>query len=327
MTDQSFFKKYQRQIRWIFNTRLGRWFFKINRDYSSVGDKKIIKVLPNAIQWLEGYRYDGENWRIVKTTEFRTNNRFAYRMNTLLKYLPFIYWTENWYPALQVGLTVTTVYPDADPESTSVDGIVEIFDGAGQDWADIQGAATGTNALPSATTISATIDADSITDKWDGIQRSAILFDTSAIGDTDTLDSAVLSVWPNSTLNDFTSNLDLVTSNPASNTDLVAADYDQFGTTLQATSIAISAITTGQYNDFTLNATGESNVDFTGVSKFGLRISQDTANTEPTWSANAKSQVIMQSAENSNGADNAPKLAVTHSEPITANDIYGSKVI
>ena len=64
-------------------------------------------------------------------TEFRTHARFSKRMNTLLKYFPFVRFERNyyrqleWQPVLQFGLTVSTFYPDPDPESTSVDGDVQ----------------------------------------------------------------------------------------------------------------------------------------------------------------------------------------------------------
>src|SRR3990167_3720000 len=56
-TDKIFFEKYQKQIVWLFNTSFGRWFFRINKNYSSVGNHKITAVFPKAISWDLGYRY------------------------------------------------------------------------------------------------------------------------------------------------------------------------------------------------------------------------------------------------------------------------------
>ena len=127
MPDKIFFQKYQKALVWLFKTRIGKWFFKIEPK------GEIVAVFPNAIRWI--------NPNGSYSTEFRTNHRYAYRLNTLLKYFPFLMWEREyqWYPQLRLGLTVSTFYPDPDVESTSVDGLTEAdyANGSGKSWANL----------------------------------------------------------------------------------------------------------------------------------------------------------------------------------------------
>ncbi len=95
----------------------------------------------------------------------------------------------------KIGNTTSTFYPDADPESTSVDGLVGRANVAVSSWGDIRDG-DGTYVEDSAVT-NRLFDFDSsfTTDKWSKILRGIHLFDTSAIPDTDTIDSATLSFY------------------------------------------------------------------------------------------------------------------------------------
>ena len=66
MIDKDFFAKYQKQLVWLFNTRIGRWFFKLGTSSIPKGEK-IKAVLPNAISWGKEGSYK---------SEFQTNNKF-----------------------------------------------------------------------------------------------------------------------------------------------------------------------------------------------------------------------------------------------------------
>ena len=81
------------------------------------------------------------------------------------------------------------------------------------------------------------------------------------------------------------------------------------GTTKQATNRTIASITTGIYNDWTLNATGEGNIIKDGITKFGFRIEADRADIEPTWVASEEVKLHIYQADNS-GTDKDPKLVV-----------------
>ena len=325
-TDKVFFAKHQKLIVKLFNTRLGRRFFHL--EGSSVGNKKILAVMPNAIQWFEGYQLDEQGkWRIVKSTEFRTNNRFAYRMNTLLKWMPFLTWSENWYPQLAFGLTTTTVFPNADADGgkTSGDGsVARVDDVDGSDtWAGIRdGAGTGANDSAASGADSPRLIASSISNEWNAIGRAIFTFDATDIGDGDTISGATLSICVESLNNaNFSQSIGVVVCAPASNTDFVASDFNiaNWTMTLQSdTSIAVGSLATGltNYNDFPFNATGLGNISKTVVSPFGIVMNADRTNTPPTWSSDGESRVDPYMADTA-ATTSDPKLVVTHSAPAT----------
>ena len=217
-----------------------------------------------------------------------------------------------------VGNTTSTFYPDPHTESTSVDGIAitNYGAGSGESWAT-NVAAAGAAADDTDTTIKvASMLCDTVTDKWRRIFRGFFLFDTSALPDTDTISSAVLSLYGSGKDDALsnTPNVDIYTSTPASNTALVAGDYAQVGSVSQTgTAITYAGWSTSAYNDFTFNATGIGNVSKTGVSKFATRnVNYDVANVAPTWGSAGEYNLICISADTA-GTSTDPKLVVVHS--------------
>jgi len=70
-------------------------------------------------------------------------------------------------------------------------------------------------------------------------------------------------------------------------------------------------------NDFVLNASGKSNIDTGGISKFSARnANYDVADVAPTWSASGDSYLYAKSADTA-GTSEDPKLVVNHSVAIT----------
>ena len=221
-------------------------------------------------------------------------------------------------------MTVSTFRSDADPETNSVDSRIQYVDTAGVTWATIRGDPGGAPVNADSPSVIAHIQirCDGNTDKWDVFDRNVHLFDTSSLPDGDDIDSATFEVVGdagNAKSDSFTSSVALVTTTPASNTDIVADDYDQFGTADQATRITIDNIVVDDstFNQFTLNSTGRGNIAKAGVTKFGIRISDDADDVEPTWASGAKAVVTFHSADEAEGADLRPKLVVTHSTATT----------
>jgi hypothetical protein len=156
--------------------------------------------------------------------------------------------------------------------------------------------------------------------------RCIYLFDTSSITDTDTIDSATLSIKVYDKVDPASKAPDsnIYTATPASNTALVAGDYAQTGNTAQCdTAVTYAAMTAGAYADWALNATGLGNISKTGVSKF----SNKNANYD-----NANSAPGLTSADyycRANGADMAgttgdPKLVVVHSAGSVSVTVSGT---
>lgn len=220
-------------------------------------------------------------------------------------------------PEVSMGLTVTTVYPDASPETTTCDGGVVHDLNSTNNWATVQGAATGTGANDSQAVISAN-NGVGVGKRGNGnlyIERWSFGFDTSAIGG-DTIDDATFSVYAVTAENAVASGRDFLYpthSTPASNTSISTADYDQIGDstatpTYLASGIDLGAISTAAYTDWVLNATGEGEVDGSGVSLFGLRTGDDIS-TAGAFGSGKRNRITAIGADN---GSSKPKLAVTH---------------
>lgn len=220
------------------------------------------------------------------------------------------------YPDKIAWGTTSTFYP-------SLDGRLDYSNASGVAWSTIRDASSGTDTGYSGATIGLRLRADSNTDKWDYLGRAMVLFDTSGLPDGDSISAATFGLVgssgdpPNT---NFSSSIGLVTSSPASNSELVDADYDEFGTTLQATSINVTSIVANDssYNDWTLNSTGRDNISLTGITKFGIRVSQDITDSEPSWSSGHKTEAFFHGRNESAGGEIRPRLVVTHATPSAA---------
>jgi len=209
-----------------------------------------------------------------------------------------------------VGNTTSTFYPVADSASP-IDSYVNNADSV---WATIHDAATGMNtgdSNPGIEIISDNGRGGSTVEIW----RTIIHWDTAAIGDADTIDSATGSLWvvtKEDGYNDAQGYIALVgLSSPASDTGIVAADYDQVGSTKMGANTDITDITTGQYTNMTINATGLTNISKTGLTRWGAREGHDIENVMPA--DNGQRSRASVSAADTDGTTQDPKLVVVHS--------------
>ena len=205
----------------------------------------------------------------------------------------------------KVGNTVSTFYPDASPETTSVDGHAG-SQGSAISWASRR-TSSGTNSDDSGTIMD--VRTYNPSSGFINLFRGIILFDTASIPDTDGIDSATLSINVNWRIG--SRNWYLVTSNPASNTAIASSDYDytDFGTTNLAD--AISYASTGAKTT-NLNASGLAEISKTGITKFGIRTDFDADDVDLGNGFGDSGGGIYTSEQ---GTTFRPKLVVTHSAP------------
>lgn len=206
-----------------------------------------------------------------------------------------------------VGLTSSEFFPDASPETTTVDG-----------WARNKNATTWSNALDGTNGTQDASDSESGTNRplsrkttasdWT-VSPAFYLFDTSSIADTDTIDSATFNIFSfaDSPNDPDTVTQHLVAGTPASNTAIVGADFDNYGSTSFGNRLA-STMTSLQYYATTLNASGLSAIDATGVSKFSMIDDLILTPTDPTGD-NWKNIYMSEFT----GTSRDPKLVVQHS--------------
>jgi hypothetical protein len=206
-------------------------------------------------------------------------------------------------------MTVKIFYPSLDGRvGTNVGG-------AGAVWATLYNGA-GTSADYTSATFFVNIDSTTTTNQFGSNFRDAVLFDTSDLGSGATITGATMEVVVTAKYSNlYADTVGIGTSDPDSTSALVSSDYanSHWTSTRQATDIAVSSLTadSSTYNVFTLNATGEGNINKTGITKFSLRYGSDLDGGGPTWSSNVLNAVIFASSEETLSSDKQPKLEVT----------------
>ena len=212
-----------------------------------------------------------------------------------------------------------TFYPDANPESTSVDGNVtrNIYPN-GTTWTLCRGG-VGTSAIDSGA-FGPIIDilCNYSHTSWAYLIRSYFLFDTSALSALGNINiiAVVLSIRGKSKqdLPGIAPNINIYAAVPASNTALVAADFAiaQFGSTpFCDTPITYANWNVSDYNAFAFNASGIAAINKTGISKFGARnANYDVSGSDPALVTNEYSQLVGYFSEQGEGYK--PKLVVTY---------------
>jgi len=310
---KEWFAKYNKQICWLANSFVGQFVFRFKK-FGHYIENRIVKITPNSVCEFMGMK----EGKIEVKEHFFGRNEYAIRLQNVFYpiWITFHIWDiiTRPVPQLNLGFDTLTVYPDADPETTSVDGFCVNKPGGTPTWSDVaNGAGTGANTNAG---FNNCILISAGPDYWKEVVHGFFLFDTSALTSEATISAAVLSLYGQNKADSFTTpiapNINIYTSNPASNTDLVAGDYDSAGSTAQCdTAITYSGYSTSSYNDFTLNSTGRGNVSKTGISKFSTRnANYDVADSAPTFEANKFSFLYTYFADN---GSNKPKLVVTYS--------------
>lgn len=343
MEASAWFRAQQPLLLWMANKSAdGRRLLRLDQ----VNLPRIDRIGMNHVS-MDRYERDGgffvPKYRRVTTTDFRVGAKWANLINSQWDW--FCELSREYYSlmerkrVLHVGQfapvalfpgfaygTTTTVYPDADPETTTVDGFVG-RSGINETWGTIRAGAGVDANDTSADSVSMTyIEATTTTDQFGNLRRGIILFDASAIADTDVISAATLSIMSGTTNKSDTfstpaaPDLNIYASTPNSNTSLVAGDYGQTGTTAFATAKAYADwAAAGSYNDFALNAQGLAAVSKTGVSKFSAKnANYDVANVAPTWSSLGSASIRGKMADTADTTSD-PKLVVTHAAAATGH--------
>ena len=203
--------------------------------------------------------------------------------------------------------TTTTYYPDADTETTSVDGYVgrtassetysAIRGGAGVYAADAASPVYLHYLRTNASTNSRYID----------MSRGVLLFDTSSVLSGYTVTAVTLEVYTTAVIalgSAWTSRI--VTSTPASNTSLTSSDYQQVSTTIKDLGgLASGSISANAYCLWNL---ATDSVTKGGITKLGGRSAGDIAASPEFTTKGLTNGHQFQTAEGAN----PPKLTVTY---------------
>jgi hypothetical protein len=231
------------------------------------------------------------------------------------EYVPRTAWPGRTAPVI-IGDSMT-FYPDANPESVTVDGHIISY-----------GSTTWSYLLAGSGYLSAVDDSSlnvfvgyrshpSTPGNWERLTRSIFLFNTDVLGLGAIISSAVFSVYGIKKVDETGSSPDInvFTSNPASNISLTGNDFNTFGSTRLSSNISYASFNNAGYNDFSLNGDGLTAIDVSGITKYGTRnVSYDVGATEPAYSGlGQSSQLTGYYADKGTGYK--PKLVVTYTTP------------
>jgi len=235
----------------------------------------------------------------------------------------------------RVGRTTTVVYSSAGDGS--------VFFGGSANWNTTHDSASGNGDTDTSSSSYLAATQYFAPAPQFRIDRGFLPFDTSSISSGDTIDSAVVSVYQNSTVpkdvNDANSFIAVVQTRQASTSSLANGDYDECGESTGsgwsnahqndiiegATRRNLSALSTG-YNDFTLTATGEGWVARSGETKptgaasagytfLGMREGHDLLDVAYPSTGSALDGLNDISYSEESGTTEDPKLTVEHTNP------------
>lgn len=341
----SLFRKYARLVTWFANTPSGRQYITSKYKKLRLPNQPFDLFLPNGYRIITGiYPLGRGKWHVQKKTVVTTRPVFS--RNVLLEplqqfdlYAPYVKNIEEaksifnylvfgsigsglqipW-QVLGIVHTVTTVYPNPDPETTTCDGRV-FLDGVSQTWAAIRAATDGNGSSDTTNGEGGVLCAQILTHgstnpNWGTFIRGFFGYDATSIDDADVISDVDNDYWVNTKNDAFSDSISLVLATPASPTALGTADYDQLGTTKQATDLTIAGLTTGAYNTFSWLEAQLTNVSKTAVIKTGLRSTRDNDNSEPSWGANQYSGIAVDMADSA-GTTEDPKLVINHAAVVT----------
>jgi RHS repeat-associated protein len=235
----------------------------------------------------------------------------------LTKHIPASFFSGVTFPVFTD--TTSTVYPDPDPETASMDCQVQRFvSSPGESFSNIRNGA-GTAAFPSVGSNNpfaafATYGSNNYAE----LDKAILVFDTSIIDDSSTINSWRLSLFGKFQYNNTSASptYNVYASTPASNTDCVAADYGQIGSTALATAVAHANIVDEAYNDW--NGTAMGIISVTSVTKLAFReATYDAGNSDPGMGSGQTIQQNFDFADTA-GTSTDPKLVIVSNAPPTA---------
>jgi len=364
MLDKNWFKKHQKGLLFLLNAPIikywFRWVLRIRKEDCHL-NVKISEILPNNFTFdkklifkdhivfengnrevYNPYNTEHKKWRLKykiekhlvweMKTDFRTHNKYAKRLFFAFRYIWLMchYWdiliANNFNPAWNLGFDTATYYPDADAESTTVDGQVWVS-GENSTFSTLRSTA-GSAARDNATEEAVYIAASSTTDQYSMLTRAPTLFDISGLAAGASISAATYSFWfweeGNGLSGDNSVNSKVVLDDcsPASNTALQSSDFNiaNWGGNDYGRSVQQDALTVSQYEDITINASGITFIETAqsgdGIVKFGMRYGWDFDNTTTglTWASSAYQGIYFAMADYA-GTTRDPKLVLTYTLP------------
>lgn len=247
----------------------------------------------------------GKRWKIFYATS--TRKYFNVQMNLTDANGFFV-------SSVYAQATSTTFNPDADPETSSMDGYVTNSPAA-KGFLDLRDDAVGTAADDNEITLFAFRLVGKTSNTFTDLRRGIILFDTSPIEDDVVVVTSTLDFRINQLIDDMAllPSLALVGVTTTSTTSMAVEDFNiqNFATSTEfANRIAFNDLAVGR-EQMILNLDGRNAINLTGVTSFGLingNYDLDGINPPTSTPDSADTRIRVGSADGAND----PFLAVTY---------------
>ena len=213
----------------------------------------------------------------------------------------------------KVGNTTSVFYPDADPESSTVDGFVRRhYD---DNWSSIRSKLGTQYYSDEASGWVTSLQTKGTTNEWDNMGRGVFTFNTGSIPDTDTVTDATFSFYVKDVQGTSAfggMSLAITDHDNYQNTHVSGWDYkiSRFGDRY-ASDTPITSYSGGSYHDHQFTNAGREMVDKTGITFIGTITAEELDNNEPSWQSNKYMKVNAYNADET-GTTKDPKLVVEH---------------
>lgn len=297
----------KRRIRIIEGRFRERWLFESNPH----SDVRIKHNFNGNLELKLGYAHDAEGKElqviVTRDEEIVEASEFG----------KAIYPDKVIYP-VEIGASMT-FYPDAHVETSTVDGLAGRYM-TNETWPDITGNAGNHHFDDVDWMTVAFIQTNTVQDRWWNNRRAFALFDATSLPPAAVIDLAELDFYGRLAADgghktdglNINPNVNIYASTPASNIDLVNADYQEFINEPPLCTGPISYTFWSEgYNVFALNSAGRAAISKTLISKFGTQnTNYDVYQIAPNWSASQISYLCAYPAEKGSGYK--PKLVVTY---------------
>lgn len=328
LDERIWFEQHQPTLVRLANTMEGRAMLLIDDRHIPIVEvrRNFVRYEIGGGEYLTDFRV-GTKWGNVVRSRWQIIKRAIHRMQLeeILAW-PRVRYQGKLLLPVGGGLTLTT-YPDPHVESTTIDGLAK-RGSVNESWSDkLSLAGNGTEDSGGSWNPNLHSGAGST---WRTLKRCIVLFDTSALGATSTIDSGTFEFVVSAKLDQHGSgsSISLVQSSPASNTAIATSDYNVGNwptATIQAANLTVDGLDDdgSTYNDFVLNAAGLAFVSKTGITKFGVRHWNDVQGSgyEPTWGSDDSTSVTCLSAETTDTSKD-PKLVVLYTAGFTPKVIF-----
>lgn len=317
MIDKNFFAKYQKILLFTINTKIGRWFFSVEKMGHRARGEKIVEIGPHHIGIIKEKTSRG----------FFVNRQYFCRPEYALKLSKFLFWFPvanfvegfNLRPAWQLVFVALIAFfgfhlpvlflstTEYNPPAAGDGTVMSNWSSSGWDY--VHDLATAVTMYSDQSDYWCTYSG--VSGGQYNIVRGAFPFNTDSLPSGAAIASAFFKVYVPSNITDTDADgndwMNVFQTTQADPTNLAVGDYSKIGTFEGSDRISFNGMAAG-WKQFNFNATALGWIVDDSYTKLGCREGHDVLDS-------AVGGVVGSYATFSNSASNKPVLSVTTLEP------------